>query len=1091
MAEITAARINNLQSRINLILGNGAGTTGYGQALTSSQVIPNSIIEAEDINAIYADIVKARIHQVGPADATVTSIAQVLEDQNIIADETSNIIDNTGAVTSDPQGTKKGLSDFEDLMQAVENDKQLIHPNQASLETVITSTRTSIWNGMIYHEFVVTFASNDIMRHYFNAGGEIRIDPSNTNASTPKGLDWAQLCNEIGVVRFDHDSTSGSSGTGTAIGSFDLTFNYQTIYNKVGAGTYSGVYAGNTYTIKARLLTAEQVEFRCEFNDIAVDGSIDNNVDGTLRNVISLFRATGDVNVAAPGIFTNIQLSGDTPSSQPRYTLTPSSSAVNEGSAFTITRSTFLVPTGTSVPYTISGISPTDLLEGSLTGAFTTNANGLDVKTFTILADSETEGVEYFDMRLDSDLDAIRVTINDTSESLPQPTYQISPSSSSVAEGGGVAFTLTTTNVANGTRVPYIITGIQREDLSDGTYDWNDWYDEFSTSYLSGYTRSQALEAKDFVFPFYNSNTLYNTVYGPRYGLFRLPDAAGIAYWSRTRLRGASDTEFQRIFWSAVDANLRTILWQDANGTEGDNTRAQTPNKNYLIGVGSTTAEYTWDDWYDEWKNITAVGSAENNFAGATKQQVLDAKDYVLQFYMSNGTFQLSDYSTRYGLYRKPAADGVAYWVNYLLTTNLPQTVPSQFVDTFFYSASVAGVVQPDGQTDAQRMQTADKEFLYGGVGTVVYDRGSYGTVGDRGTPGGNLSTSMVDNFTVYQNTAFKNYLVKNDYFTEGNETMTVTLADQSNISASITVNDTSLSDEDDPITILPIPTINSFNFSRSSITWGEPTHVAWNVDSAVSINISIAGVGLAFTQDFTQAIGNTNDFIINQADGTGTITAGITAQSQDGTTVTATQTIEVGAPAPTISSFTTSPAGNVTPDTPVRLLWTTANASSGVISTNYGAAYSNLDLPNGQSGAYTFTDTELGNKTATLTLENLSGQTIAQTINFNVISEITPEAPTWQVAPEWAGLNQTVQFGTTGRGFLQADGDIDTVTYLITGPSGGMAAPITASYSPGGFFYTNNYAFTQEGLHTVSMTVSGTGGSLTAEDSVTVLPAP
>ena len=139
----------------------------------------------------------------------------------------------------------------------------------------------------------------------------------------------------------------------------------------------------------------------------------------------------------------------------------------------------------------------------------------------------------------------------------------------------------------------------------------------------------------------------------------------------------------------------------------------------------------------------------------------------------------------------------------------------------------------------------------------------------------------------------------------------------------------------------------------------------------------------------------------------------------------------------------------------------------------------------------YTFTDTELGNKTATLTLENLSGQTIAQTINFNVISEITPEAPTWQVAPEWAGLNQTVQFGTTGRGFLQADGDIDTVTYLITGPSGGMAAPITASYSPGGFFYTNNYAFTQEGLHTVSMTVSGTGGSLTAEDSVTVLPAP
>ena len=33
MADITAARLNNLQSRVALILGTGSGDSGYGQTL--------------------------------------------------------------------------------------------------------------------------------------------------------------------------------------------------------------------------------------------------------------------------------------------------------------------------------------------------------------------------------------------------------------------------------------------------------------------------------------------------------------------------------------------------------------------------------------------------------------------------------------------------------------------------------------------------------------------------------------------------------------------------------------------------------------------------------------------------------------------------------------------------------------------------------------------------------------------------------------------------------------------------------------------------------------------------------------------------
>ena len=74
MANITAARINNLQSRIELILGNGSEKNGYGQTVTSVQVVPNSIIDADHLNNIYTDIVKARIHQVGVSYSSISTI---------------------------------------------------------------------------------------------------------------------------------------------------------------------------------------------------------------------------------------------------------------------------------------------------------------------------------------------------------------------------------------------------------------------------------------------------------------------------------------------------------------------------------------------------------------------------------------------------------------------------------------------------------------------------------------------------------------------------------------------------------------------------------------------------------------------------------------------------------------------------------------------------------------------------------------------------------------------------------------------------------------------------------------------------------
>jgi len=231
MANITAARINNLQASINLILGSGAGQSGYGQAVSSSQVNnQGDVVLAEDMNLIYADILKARVHQVGAGDI---GIAQVIQNLNVIAESTSFNVNDSGVTSADAEGIKKGLVDFETVMTQVIADKAVLHPTQAALEPGITSSRSSSWNGLIYQEVTVTFSTTDQRRHFFNTGGEIRFSANNTSASTPKGLDWTQLCTEVGTVKVNAESTTSTTGGGTSIGNYDLTPTYQNIYQNM------------------------------------------------------------------------------------------------------------------------------------------------------------------------------------------------------------------------------------------------------------------------------------------------------------------------------------------------------------------------------------------------------------------------------------------------------------------------------------------------------------------------------------------------------------------------------------------------------------------------------------------------------------------------------------------------------------------------------------------------------------------------------------------------------------------------------------------------------------------------------------------
>ena len=301
MANITAARINNLQSSIELILGSGSGENGYGQSVSSAPVNnTDDTVDATDMNNLYADILKARVHQVGAGDI---GIAEVVQNLNVVAEDTSFNVSDLGVTTTDPDGFKKGIIAFETLMTQVQTDKALLDDSQSTLEPAISSARTSTWNGLIYHEVAVTFSSADARRFFFNAGGELRISANNTSASTAKGLDWTTLCSEVGTVKFSATSTTSVGGSGSAIGNYGLTPGFKTIYQKIGSGTNQGVYAGNIYTVKARSDIATRIIFRIEFNDVAQVGNIDNNVDGRLESTLQHKRATGTVVIQAPSYY--------------------------------------------------------------------------------------------------------------------------------------------------------------------------------------------------------------------------------------------------------------------------------------------------------------------------------------------------------------------------------------------------------------------------------------------------------------------------------------------------------------------------------------------------------------------------------------------------------------------------------------------------------------------------------------------------------------------------------------------------------------------------------------------------------------------
>ena len=147
-------------------------------------------------------------------------------------------------------------------------------------------------------------------------------------------------------------------------------------------------------------------------------------------------------------------------SNTPSYSVTPSATTVSEGNSVSFTVNTNHVGAGATLFFSTGGASvdTADFSDGSLTGSF--NVVGLanttlGVATFTrsIATDFLTESSESFfiQIRTNSTSGSIVATSSTIDITDVVPTFSAAVSSTTVDEGGSITFTISGTNIPDGT----------------------------------------------------------------------------------------------------------------------------------------------------------------------------------------------------------------------------------------------------------------------------------------------------------------------------------------------------------------------------------------------------------------------------------------------------------------------------------------------------------------------------------------------------------------------------------------------------------------------------------------------------------------
>ena len=234
--------VNNSSSPfgINHIGGTGSAQYGLGESAVVT-VSAGTTINASQWNALFTAMDTVASH-------TATSITST----------TRKSAGDTIAIISALQ------TDLASLASAVAagSPNTTAVTTSAALQSPVSS---ATWTGVFTTQMSATFSSANAMRHFFNAGGKVRVDAarisggSSSGGVTGKDSSWDGLYTALGNLNIASQSStrSGSGETlttnGLAIGFHDLTTSYQTIITLSDNGY---PYTANNIKVEAKLNAA-------------------------------------------------------------------------------------------------------------------------------------------------------------------------------------------------------------------------------------------------------------------------------------------------------------------------------------------------------------------------------------------------------------------------------------------------------------------------------------------------------------------------------------------------------------------------------------------------------------------------------------------------------------------------------------------------------------------------------------------------------------------------------------------------------------------------------------------------------------------
>lgn len=279
---IRAENFNQIQTKVNSILGDGDGDTGYGQLLLSKQVQAGQTITAAQWQALRSDLAKVRQHQTGIVVGTNNTINSL----NLITAEPGQVIsirlDSQYSVFADTiVNDRFRVGNIKSSEVTVLNVNQW--SNTASVTVTLTQQNTTnklrhFFNagGSVSFNFanVITSTQAPLRSYFFTAAGRALTDTYNrvsrffkndaTDISPPSTIKWGNILSEIGTIVFNYNAVI-TSDSETMLGFYNTFETEQLIYSQTSGSKAVYIYA-------TRNDAMNQLVFRFEFkNTNAID----------------------------------------------------------------------------------------------------------------------------------------------------------------------------------------------------------------------------------------------------------------------------------------------------------------------------------------------------------------------------------------------------------------------------------------------------------------------------------------------------------------------------------------------------------------------------------------------------------------------------------------------------------------------------------------------------------------------------------------------------------------------------------------------------------------------------------------------------